>query len=50
MKEYYLKKAEENLPKINITKICPDLDPVILNSGDTFVVDLGTHYVGYFSW
>jgi len=50
MKEYYLKKAEENLPKINITKICPDLDPVILNSGDTFVIDLGTHYVGYFSF
>ena len=50
MRDYYLKKAEENLPKIIHTEITPDVPCAVLDNGDELVVDLGNHYVGYFSF
>ena len=50
MKEYYLKKADENLPVLKHEKITPDMPLTVLDRGDTLVVDLGCHYVGYFSF
>lgn len=50
MKTYYLQKAEENLPALNHTEIIPDVKQTVLEKGDTLVIDLGNHYVGYFSF
>ena len=50
MKEYYLKKADENLPKLNKVEIAPCVDATVLNSGDTLIIDLGNHYVGYLTF
>ena len=50
MKEYYLKKADENLPKIEMENISVPNEAKALNSGDSFVLDLGNHYVGYLSF
>ncbi|MBQ7314776.1 MAG: hypothetical protein IJW83_02050 [Clostridia bacterium] len=50
IKSYYLQKADENLPKLNKTLIVPNVCASALNRGDTFVLDLGNHYVGYFSF
>lgn len=49
-RSYYLHKADENLPKLNKTLIRPDVYPSVLSKGDTLVIDLGNHYVGYFSF
>ena len=49
-KEYYLKKADENLPTIYSEDIKILGDKKALSNGDSFVVDLGNHYVGYFSF
>ena len=48
MKEYYLRKADENLPELNHVKIIPDVAPFVLDTKDEVVIDLGNHYVGYF--
>lgn len=50
MKEYYLRKAEENLPCLKHKKIEPDVPLTVLDCGDELVIDLGNHYVGYFSF
>lgn len=50
MKDYYLKKAEENLPILNKTKIKPAVPPCVLSEGESVTVDLGNHYVGYLSF
>ena len=50
MKKYFLQKAEENLPKIYAEKISISADAKVLHSGDSFVLDLGNHHVGYFSF
>ena len=50
MKEYFLKKADENLPQIKKTCIKPNTPMAILDKGDSITVDLGNHYVGYFSF
>lgn len=50
MQSYYLKKADENLPTLNKAVISPDIEKKILSEGDTLVLDLGDHYVGYFSF
>ena len=50
MNEYFLKKADENLPIIKTKKICPDLPLTVLDRGDTLTVDLGNHYVGRLSF
>ena len=49
-KEYYLRKAEENLPKLFKEDINVKYEPKVLNSGDDVVLDLGNHYVGFFSF
>ena len=50
MKEYFLKKADENLPEIKKTVIKPNTPLTILDKGDSITVDLGNHYVGYLSF
>ena len=49
-REYYLKKADENFPQLfteNISVLCENKE---LCQGDSFVIDLGNHFVGYFSF
>lgn len=50
MKSYYLQKADENLPQLRKTVLSPKVEQAHLNEGDTLVLDLGNHYVGYFSF
>ncbi|MBR5307663.1 MAG: alpha-rhamnosidase [Clostridia bacterium] len=50
MKELYLKKADENLPELNEDIVIPDVPHTILEKGNDIVIDLGNHYVGYFSF
>ena len=50
MKKYYLEMAEKNLPPLIATNIKPSPQRAVLNKGDTLVIDLGNHYVGYFSF
>lgn len=50
MKELYLKKADENLPELNENIVIPDVPGKILEKDDDIVIDLGNHYVGYFSF
>ncbi len=50
MKEYFLKKAEENLPEIKKKEIVINVEPITLGVGDTYIIDLGNHHVGYFSF
>ena len=50
MKDYYLKKAEENLPPLRHTLLTPTGSAGVLMKGDSFVIDLGNHYVGYLSF
>ena len=50
MKNYYLRKADENLPHIFQKEISADLMDCIMDRGNEIVLDLGNHYVGYFSF
>lgn len=50
MKEYYLKRAAENMPQIFEKKITPKTSAFSLHTGDEILIDLGNHYVGYFSF
>ena len=50
MKNKFLELAEKHLPIINETIITPAPKNVVLNKGDSVVIDLGNHYVGYFSF
>lgn len=50
MKEFYLKKADENLPSLINEMISPEVQDKIMDNGDEIVIDLGNHYVGYFSF
>ena len=50
MKEKFLQKAEENLPLIKYCDIKPNIGLQKLKKGDSIVIDLGNHYVGYFSF
>lgn len=49
-KSYYLKKAEENFPKLYTEEISVVNEVKELYPGDSFVLDLGNHYVGYLSF
>lgn len=49
MTENFWEKANECFPEIYISEILKN-ETAILNQGDTYVVDLGNHYVGYFSF
>lgn len=50
MNTYYLNKAEEYLPKLIQTEVLPDRSEAILENGESVVLDLGAHCVGYFSF
>ena len=50
MNELFLKKAEDNLPKIKKTEIKCNAPLTVLDNGDSVTVDLGNHYVGYLSF
>ena len=50
MKNDYLQKADKNLPKLHTEDIPVTVDNKALCSGDCLVLDLGNHYVGYFSF
>ena len=50
MKLYYLKKAEESLPALKAKTVSPNIDSKIMQRGDSLIIDLGNHYVGYFSF
>lgn len=50
MNELFLKKADENLPKIKRTEIKCNTPLAVLDKGDSVTVDLGNHYVGYLSF
>lgn len=50
MKLYYLKKADENLPALRTKIVSHEIDSTVMQSGDSIVIDLGNHYVGYFSF
>ena len=50
MQSYYLQKADENLPVLYATVIRPDTEVRPLKDGDTMILDLGNHYVGYLSF
>ncbi|MEE0946381.1 MAG: hypothetical protein U0M42_06120 [Acutalibacteraceae bacterium] len=49
-KEYYLTKAQENLPKLINSDISILNEVKKVYNNDNFVIDLGNHYVGYFSF
>ena len=50
MKSYFLEKADENLPTIKSKRITPSVGLTVMQRGDSLVIDLGNHYVGYFSF
>ncbi len=50
MKTYYLQKAEKNLPTLHAENVRIASEARELHSGDSFVLDLESHYVGYLSF
>ncbi len=50
MKDLYLNAADKNLPKLNEEIITSEVSRQILDRGDEIIIDLGNHYVGYFSF
>lgn len=49
-KAYYLQKADENFPQLFTEDVSLSCENKVLSQGDSFVIDLGNHYVGYFSF
>ncbi len=49
-KNYFLKKAEENFPRLYYRNIIPDNQEFIAVTGDSVLLDLGEHAVGHFSF
>jgi hypothetical protein len=47
---YYLAKAEENLPELYYKNIYPQINKTDVATGDSFILDLGEHCVGHFSF
>lgn len=50
MKDLYLEKADMNLSALNTEIIVPKIPCETMKNGDEITVDLGNHYVGYFSF
>jgi hypothetical protein len=48
--KYFLKKAEENMPVLYYSKITPQISTIDVFKGDSFILDLGDHYVGHLSF
>ncbi|MBQ6708252.1 MAG: sugar hydrolase [Clostridia bacterium] len=49
-RNYYLAKAEENMPKIIYSELKPEASQEVFKKGDSILLDLGNHYVGHFSF
>ena len=47
---YFLSKAQENYPELNFTVLTPNITEFNATSGDSILLDLGEHAVGYFSF
>ena len=50
MNEYFLKRADENLPHLNKKEIRSDTPTTALEKGDSVTIDFGNHYVGHLSF
>ncbi len=50
MREHYLKAADRLLPVLIEQAVFPDMEARPLNTGDSVILDLKNHYVGYFSF
>ena len=50
MESLFLKRAEENMPRIFESTVTPSVNVEPLVPGDEFVIDMKNHYVGYFSF
>ncbi len=49
-KNYFLSKAEKNMPELHLRKLAPDIKSFSAESGDSIILDLGEHAVGHFSF
>ena len=49
-KNYFLKKAQEKFPVLHYRDITPDITEFSASTGDSFLLDLGEHAVGHFSF
>ena len=49
-KNYFLSKAQENYPELIYSVLTPDITEFTAVSGDSVILDLGQHAVGYFSF
>ncbi len=49
-KNYFLTKAQENMPELHCKNIIPDATEFIGSDGDSVLLDLGEHAVGHFSF
>ena len=49
-KNYFLAKAQDNMPALYYRNIAPDYNEFIVSTGDSFILDLGEHAVGHFSF
>lgn len=49
-KNYFLNKAQENMPELLYRNIIPDTTEFIGTNGDSVILDLGEHAVGHFSF
>ena len=49
-KNYFLAKAQENMPELHCRNIIPDATEFIGSDGDSVLLDLGEHAVGHFSF
>ncbi len=49
-KNYFLAKAQENMPELHCKNIIPDATEFIGSDGDSVLLDFGEHAVGHFSF
>lgn len=49
-KDYFLSKAKENFPELKYSVLTPDITEFIGLNGESVLLDLGEHLVGYFSF
>ncbi len=49
-KNYFLFKAQENMPELHCRNIIPDATEFVASNGDSILLDLGQHAVGHFSF
>lgn len=49
-KNYFLIKAQENMPVLQYRHIIPDVKEFTASNGDSILLDLGEHAVGHFSF